>query len=81
MNMPIATTPEIDNLVESLYRSGEYASRVEVIEKALHLLQRRRELSDLLQIGIEQLDAGEYVEYGVNERERLKADIASKDAS
>jgi Arc/MetJ-type ribon-helix-helix transcriptional regulator len=78
--MPIATTPEIESLIESLFRTGEFASQADVIEKALRLLQRRRELSDLLRIGTAQLDSGEYLEYGVDERARFKADIAGRDA-
>lgn len=73
--MPIPTTPQIDELVESLYQSGEFESRTAVIDRALRLLQRRRDMVQLIDVGIQQLDAGEFTEYSEDDRDRFIADI------
>ncbi len=75
--MSIPSTPQIDQLVEKLYQSGEFQSRTEVIDRALRLLQRRQEVAQLVEVGLEELDAGELTTYGEHERDRFVADIVA----
>ena len=65
--MEVALSPELARLIQDRVASGEYSSAADVIEEALRLLlaeeEYKRELDALrreIQIGIDQLDQGEY---------------------
>jgi antitoxin ParD1/3/4 len=68
--MSIALTPEQEQLLEQLIRSGRYHSAAEVLDEALHLLQQRdqhysqwvEQTRPEVVEGIEQLDRGEGLE-------------------
>ncbi len=73
--MPLSINPEIESLVDSLYRSGRFSSRDEVLDTALRLLQERHELEDKLLTGLQQLKAGKSNIYEVDEFDRFRADV------
>ncbi len=65
--MNVSLTPELEKLVNDEMKSGHYKSAGEVLREALRLLRLRREklalLKRELQIGIDQLERGEFFEY------------------
>jgi Arc/MetJ-type ribon-helix-helix transcriptional regulator len=73
--MAVPITPEIEQLVESLYQSGGFDDRTQVLDEALRLLQRRRDIARKVQEGIEDLDAGYFTEYDESELERFRSDV------
>lgn len=79
--MAVTITPEIEGLVETLFRSGDYEDRLQVLDEALKLLQRRQDLMHKVRAGVEQLDAGLYTEYDERSREQFRADILSTEVS
>jgi antitoxin ParD1/3/4 len=66
----ISLTPEQDNFVERIVKSGEYQNASEAIRDALRALQHRRKEDALklkalrrqIQAGVDALDHGEFVE-------------------
>lgn len=68
--MSIALTPEQEQLLEQLIRSGRYHSAAEVLDEALQLLQQRdqhysqwvEQTRSKVMEGMEQLDRGEGLE-------------------
>ncbi|MDQ7783090.1 MAG: hypothetical protein RDU20_09435 [Desulfomonilaceae bacterium] len=62
--MGIQITPEIEEMLQTLARSGNYASEAEVVHEALGLLWKRDQLRKEIAEGLAQLDPGEKVESG-----------------
>ena len=66
MNAPL-TPQEREDILGRKVKSGLYQSKQDVIDSALRLLDERdmylQELKDKVQVGIEQIANGEYVEY------------------
>lgn len=52
--MSLHLTPELENLVESKFKSGNYGSAAEVIREALGLLEERDQMLQLRRAEIEQ---------------------------
>ena len=65
-NAPL-TPEERDDVIRRKVESGLYQSEDDVIDSALRLLDKRdmylQELKEKVQLGIEQIANGEYVEY------------------
>jgi antitoxin ParD1/3/4 len=61
--MELTLTADQEKIVESLVASGSFSDPSEVVNKALQMLKRHEELRREIQIGIDQLDRGEGVEY------------------
>ena len=59
--MPAEVTPTQQQIVSELVSSGKYPNDQAVLDEALELLQQRDKLRDLLQDGIDDLDAGNRV--------------------
>lgn len=84
--MEVALTPELEALIHEEVESGRYPSAGEVIRDALRLLRRRSEhpeqeldaLRQEIQIGIEELDRGEYVEYDDRTLPQLVEDVKTR---
>jgi antitoxin ParD1/3/4 len=89
--MNVSLTPELEKLVNDRVRSGMYSSASEVIREALRLLNdqeklRRQKLEDLrkeIQIGIDQIERGEVVEFDARRiksllRKRLREQAGRK---
>ena len=74
--MSIVLPPEFEAFVNVRVASGAYASEQEVLRTAFNLLQRRDDLLVHIDEGTQQLRAGQYQEYGENDRERFLADVA-----
>ena len=73
--MNVSLPAELENFVQSLVLSGSYSGPDEVVGKALLMFKRREELRREIQVGIDQLDRGEFVEYDDLSLERFTADV------
>src|SRR5208283_4731640 len=67
-SMNVSLTPELESLVNEKVQTGMYQTASEVVREALRLLKERdetklRELRETIQVGIDQLERGEYTEY------------------
>ena len=65
--MNVSLTPELESLVDEKVQTGMYQTASEVVREALRLLKQRdetklRELRETIQVGIDQLERGEYTE-------------------
>jgi len=60
--MGIEITPEIEEMVQTLVRSGNYANEAEVVHEALELLWKRDRLRREIAEGLAQLDLGEKID-------------------
>jgi len=56
--MSVEMTPELQGLVQNIFRSGTYRDENEVLSEALRLLERREQLRREVNAGIEQLEQG-----------------------
>jgi len=67
MNMNVSLTPALEKLVNDEMKSGQYKSANEVVREGLRLVRlRRQKLAALrreIQIGIDEIERGEYFEY------------------
>jgi putative addiction module CopG family antidote len=74
--MSIVLPPEFEAFVNVRVASGAYSSEQEVLRTAFNLLQRRDDLLAHIDEGTQQLRAGQYQEYGENDRERFLSDVS-----
>lgn len=67
MSMNVSLTPELEKLVKDEIKSGDYKSASEVVQEGLRLVRlRRQKLATLrreIQIGIDEIERGDYREY------------------
>lgn len=68
---------EFEPFVQGVVESGSYDNPAEVVGEALRLLARREKLIRDVKAGVEQLDRGEYAEYGDDSQRDFLADIAA----
>jgi antitoxin ParD1/3/4 len=65
--MNVSLTPELEKLVNDEIKNGDYKSANEVVREGLRLVRlRRQKLAALrreIQIGVDQIERGEYHEY------------------
>ena len=65
--MNVSLTPALEKLVNDEMKSGQYKSANEVVREGLRLVRlRRQKLAALrreIQIGIDEIERGEYFEY------------------
>jgi putative addiction module CopG family antidote len=78
--MSIVLPPEFEAFVSTRVASGAYASEQDVLRTAFDLLQRRDDLLAHIDEGTQQLRAGQYREYGENDRQIFVADIAAAES-
>ena len=76
--MALQITPEQQALVNVIFQTGGFSSESDVLNSALELLQRQRQLVSDVNAGVAALDADEYTEYGEDDRDRFRADIATE---
>jgi antitoxin ParD1/3/4 len=85
--MNISLTPELEHFVQDKVKSGMYTSASEVIRESLRLLhtqddlqnQRIKQLNQAIDIGLQQLNAGEKVpSYDVYNSMNQKIDKLAK---
>ena len=85
--MNVSLTPELEQFVADKVKSGLYNSASEVVREGLRLVHEQDQLREIklaelrreIQIGIDQLERGEFTEY--NSAEELIADLMSDDES
>ena len=70
---------ELEPFVQGIVQSGRCQNPAEVVGEALRLLARREQLLHDVKAGVEQLDRGEYTEYGEDSREEFLADIKAEE--
>jgi putative addiction module CopG family antidote len=70
---------ELEPFVQGVVENGIYHNPTEVVGEALRLLARRERLLCDVKAGIEQLDHGQYTEYGEDSQEEFLADIATEE--
>ena len=77
----VAIPTELEPFVQGVVRDGSYHNPAEVVGEALRLLARREQLLHDVKAGVEQLDRGEYTEYGVDSEREFLADISAEEQS
>jgi antitoxin ParD1/3/4 len=77
----VAIPAELELFVQGVVRNGSYHNPAEVVGEALRLLARREQLLHDVKAGVEQLDRGEYTEYGVDSQQEFSADIRAEEQS
>ena len=70
---------ELEPFVEGVVHEGTYHNPTEVVGEALRLLARREQLLHDVKAGVEQLDRGEYTEYGEDSQQDFLADIRTEE--
>jgi antitoxin ParD1/3/4 len=74
--MSVELTPELEGLVQTIFRTGQYQDEKEVLGEALRLLQRRDQLRSNVNAGIAQLEQGQGID-GEEVFERLEEKAAA----
>ena len=77
----VAIPAELELFVQGVVRSGSYHDPAEVVGEALRLLARREQLLHDVKAGIEQLDRGEYTEYGEGSCQDFLTNIEAEEQS
>jgi antitoxin ParD1/3/4 len=77
----VAIPAELEVFVQGVVQNGSYHNPAEVVGEALRLLARREQLLDEVKAGVDQLDRGEYTEYGVDSQREFQADIKTEEQS
>ncbi len=57
----IDLSPEVQEIVQGIFKTGRYGSEAEIIREAVSLLRRRDRLRTDIEHGIDQLDRGERI--------------------
>jgi antitoxin ParD1/3/4 len=60
--MTLEVTPEIEEMVQKLLRSGNYSGTNQIFHEALALLSKRDRLRADIQKGLAELDSGEGID-------------------
>jgi antitoxin ParD1/3/4 len=60
--MSVEVTPEIEEIVHSIFRTGRYETESQVIYEALNLLQKRDQLRLDVKQGLSEIERGEGLE-------------------
>ena len=60
--MSLELSQELEMMVQTILRTGQYQSESEVLHEALDLLSRRDDLRKDLQAGMEEIDRGEGID-------------------
>jgi antitoxin ParD1/3/4 len=81
--MNVSLTPELECLVNEKVQSGMYQTASEVVREALRLLKEHdevklRQLREAIRVGIDQLERGEYIEYGGTDLKALAAAVKDR---
>src|SRR6266852_3642394 len=84
--MNVSLTPELERLVTEKVESGMYTSASEVIREALRLLKERDELRQTrlaelrreIQVGLDQLEQGQYSTYDEQSLKTLVQEVRTE---
>ena len=78
--MNVSLTPQLEAMIRAKVESGKYNNASEVVREALRLMQeretKRERMRAEIQIGLDQLERGETVEYTKDMMERLMKEAA-----
>lgn len=77
----VPSPAELESFVQGVVDSGSYHNMTEVVGEASELLARREQLLHDVTAGVEQLDRGEYTEYGMDSQQAFLADIRTEEES
>lgn len=75
--MSLTFPPEFEAFVHARVASGAYPSEQAVLRTAFDLLEKRERLLEQIDEGTQQLLAGEFTEYAVDERHKFLAEITA----
>lgn len=73
MSIPIPS--DLEPFVDRCVASGTYANHAEVVRAAFALLQERERISQEISAGFNQIDAGDFTEYGPGDAKRFLTSI------
>jgi antitoxin ParD1/3/4 len=84
--MNVSLTPHLEEYVRNKVESGLYNSSSEVVREALRLMEERdrvreirlEELRKEIQVGIDQIERGQYTEYTTETLHELFAEVRSR---
>jgi Arc/MetJ-type ribon-helix-helix transcriptional regulator len=76
--MSIDISPEHRDFVQGELERGHFTSEQELVDEAIELLKARQDVLNKLDHGLDQLDRGEGIEYGPDDRQRFVADILAR---
>ena len=79
--MAASISPDNERFLDQAVADGRFADRGEALDEAIRLLRRREELSRAVECGVDQLNDGQYTEYGEADLDRFLADIKAKAAA
>jgi putative addiction module CopG family antidote len=74
--MSLTLPPEFDAFIQARVASGAYGSEHEVLQMAFNLLESREWLLAHIDEGRQQLELGQFTEYGEQDRDKFISDIA-----
>jgi len=75
----VSIPTELETFVQGVVQKGTFHTPTEVVGEALRLLAKRERLVRDVNAGIEQLDRGEYSEYGEESCQQFLDDIKSEE--
>jgi antitoxin ParD1/3/4 len=79
-NLNISLTPQLEEMIRAQVDSGKFNSASEVVREALRMMQEREanleRMRAEIQIGLDQLERGEAVEFTEDTLERLMKEAA-----
>jgi len=73
--MHLTLPPDLQQFVDSSVAAGTYPDQSAVVTAAVQLLKREEEFRRAVQVGVDQLDRGEGIEYREDELGRFMADL------
>lgn len=73
--MHVSLPDDLQSFVASVVREGVFSNESEVFTETLRLLRTREQLRHDVQAGVQQLDQGQFEEYGEADRDRFLADV------
>jgi putative addiction module CopG family antidote len=76
----IAIPSDLEQFVASAVRDGAYENPSAVVAEALRLLEKRERLRRDVAAGVEQLESGQYTEYGEGDRDAFHAAVRAEEA-
>ncbi len=76
--MHCSLPPDLQQFVDSTIAAGTYPDQSAVVTAAVQLLKREEEFRRAVQVGVEQLDRGEGIEYREDEFKRFIADLVRR---
>jgi putative addiction module CopG family antidote len=77
--MNVSIPDDLQGFVEELIHAGSFHDPAEVVSEALRALKRQEKLKTLVQVGIDEIQNGEYTEYDDNALIQFTNDIKALD--